>query len=76
MTILPIPVDLLTPFVEMAKRANEQGKAEEKAKAEAASAPPASLPSGGEPRALPNAAENAALPTFSQAAVSKTTPVE
>jgi regulator of protease activity HflC (stomatin/prohibitin superfamily) len=26
MTILPIPIDLLTPFVEMAKRANEQAK--------------------------------------------------
>lgn len=41
MTILPIPIDLLTPFIEMAKRANEHGK---EAASEAPAPAPASTP--------------------------------
>lgn len=56
MTILPIPIDLLTPFVEMAKRANEQGRTE-RASETATPAP--------EPNATPNlpaAPERQSLP--------------
>lgn len=55
MTILPLPMDLISPFVEMAKRANANAEAEEKreqardaakaaAKVEATAAPSAALP--------------------------------
>ncbi len=53
MTILPLPIDLISPFVEMAKRANANAEAAEKEKrensnvapkVEAVPTPPASLP--------------------------------
>jgi regulator of protease activity HflC (stomatin/prohibitin superfamily) len=62
MTILPIPMDIISPFVEMAKHANEKSRQEEKA-AEKAAEP--LLPSGTETRSLPNPTESNALPPFS-----------
>lgn len=68
MTILPIPVDLLTPFVEMAKRANEKGRRkEEKDAANEAKAAEPALPSGVENKSLLGAESNAALPPFNGA---------
>lgn len=64
MTILPIPVDLLTPFVEMAKRANEQGRRDEEKEKAKASEP--ALPSGADGKSLA-ATDSVALPPFNSA---------
>jgi regulator of protease activity HflC (stomatin/prohibitin superfamily) len=64
MTILPIPMDIISPFVEMAKRANEQGKREEAAQKKEEKPAEASLPPATETRSLPTSAESAALPPF------------
>lgn len=70
MTILPIPMDIISPFVELAKHANEKSRQEEQEAAQKKEAKPAenSLPPGTETRSLPNPAESGALPPFHAAA--------
>ena len=56
MTILPIPIDLVSPFIEMMKRNNTRADAENKAAAEAkvvaAATQPAPLPPAAPPPAF------------------------
>lgn len=62
MTILPIPIDLLTPFVEMAKRANANAN---ETKQETPPAPTTSvLPSTPPTQSLPSATNGDAVPAL------------
>jgi regulator of protease activity HflC (stomatin/prohibitin superfamily) len=63
MTILPVPIDLLTPFVEMAKRANE-GWASVPKEQEAETAPTPTLPATEERRSLNAPTEAEAVPAL------------
>ncbi|HLJ56117.1 MAG TPA: SPFH domain-containing protein [Chthonomonadaceae bacterium] len=68
MTILPIPIDLVSPFIEMMKRNNVRADAEDKAAAEAKA-----LAAGAQPSPLVAAAPAASLPAAGTASAGEST---